>query len=46
MHIITRTWLGMTHTVKIPASDTARLFFYLEAYSNHPAVTYTHTFVE
>jgi len=46
MHIITRTWLGMTHTVKIPASDTARLFFYLEAYSNHPEVTYTHTFVE
>jgi len=46
MHVITRTWKGMTHTIKIPANDTARLFMYLQAYSTNPEVSFTHTFIE
>ena len=46
MHVITRTWKGDTHTIKIPASDTARLFMYLQAYSSNPEVTFTHKFIE
>jgi len=46
MHVITRTWKGQTHTIKIPASDTARLFMYLDCYRRNPEVTFTHKFIE
>jgi len=46
MHVITRTWKGETHTIKIPASDLTRLFMYLDIHSRNPEVTFTHKFIE
>jgi len=46
MHVITRTFRGMTHHIHIPASDIARLLMYLDCYRRNPEVSFTHTFIE